>query len=227
MQVTNWPVIVEPGKKFLALPELRGSIPVPIWPQHIWLVSVHNVVQLWQHDFLKNNTHTGLKKLAAFESECIFIIEPYIHIFLCPWRVVYVLKVNWVEPFIQGEVQAKCQVCTTSDGMCKFTWKYNGPQSSVAELLGVYVYSQISSPCNHSHKWQALFTTTANPVCVSESEGWGSIPTRSLWGPLSTEFQFQETLDFQFVQPSWCLLVKTKYLSILYAKQGWIKNIEA
>ena len=38
------------------------------------------------------------------------------------------------------------------------------------------------------------------------------IPTRSLWGPLSTEFQFQVTLDLQFVQPSWCLLVRTKYL---------------
>ena len=38
------------------------------------------------------------------------------------------------------------------------------------------------------------------------------VPTRSLWGPLSTEFQFQVTLDLQFVQPSWCLLVRTKYL---------------
>ena len=28
------------------------------------------------------------------------------------------------------------------------------------------------------------------------------LPTRSLWGPLSTEFQFHETLDLQFVQPS-------------------------
>lgn len=39
------------------------------------------------------------------------------------------------------------------------------------------------------------------------------LPTRSLWGPLLTEFQFQETFDLQFVQPSWCLLVKTTYLS--------------
>lgn len=38
------------------------------------------------------------------------------------------------------------------------------------------------------------------------------LPTRSLWGPLSTEFQFQDTLDFQFVHPSWCLLVNTTYL---------------
>ena len=39
------------------------------------------------------------------------------------------------------------------------------------------------------------------------------LPTRSLWGPSSTEFQFHETLDLQFVQPSWCLLVSTVYLT--------------
>ena len=33
-----------------------------------------------------------------------------------------------------------------------------------------------------------------------------------LCGPVSTEFQFHATLEFQFVNPSWCLLVNTKYL---------------
>lgn len=29
-----------------------------------------------------------------------------------------------------------------------------------------------------------------------------NLPTTSLWGPLSTEFQFHDTFDLQFVQPS-------------------------
>lgn len=37
-------------------------------------------------------------------------------------------------------------------------------------------------------------------------------PTRSLWGPVSTEFQFQECGDPQLVNPSWCLAVRTTYL---------------
>ncbi len=37
-------------------------------------------------------------------------------------------------------------------------------------------------------------------------------PTRSMCGPLSTEFQFHEVLEGQLVHPSWCLLVKTTYL---------------
>ena len=38
------------------------------------------------------------------------------------------------------------------------------------------------------------------------------LPTMFLCGPVSTEFQFHATLEFQFVNPSWCLLVNTKYL---------------
>ena len=49
----------------------------------------------------------------------------------------------------------------------------------------------------------------------------GSLPTRSLWSPLSTEFQFHETLDLQFVQPSWCLLVKITYLHNDQAGNRW------
>lgn len=39
-----------------------------------------------------------------------------------------------------------------------------------------------------------------------------SSPTRSRWGPLSTEFQFHDVGDPQLVKPSWCFVVKTMYL---------------
>lgn len=38
-------------------------------------------------------------------------------------------------------------------------------------------------------------------------------PTISLFGPISMEFQFQEVLLGHIVNPSWCLLVNTKYLA--------------
>ena len=41
-----------------------------------------------------------------------------------------------------------------------------------------------------------------------------NVQTRSMWGPFSTEFQFQAVSDCQFVQPSWCLLVNTMYLQL-------------
>jgi len=37
-------------------------------------------------------------------------------------------------------------------------------------------------------------------------------PTRSRWGPTSTEFQFHETGEGQLVKPSQCLLVNIMYL---------------
>ena len=37
-------------------------------------------------------------------------------------------------------------------------------------------------------------------------------PTRSLLGPTSIEFQFQEYLDGHRQNPSWCLVVRTTYL---------------
>ena len=39
-----------------------------------------------------------------------------------------------------------------------------------------------------------------------------SIPTRSLLGPTSMAFQFQEYLDGQLVNPSWCFVTNTTYL---------------
>ena len=41
------------------------------------------------------------------------------------------------------------------------------------------------------------------------------IPTRSLCGPVSIEFQFQECLVGQLQNPSWCLDVNTMYLKIM------------
>lgn len=38
------------------------------------------------------------------------------------------------------------------------------------------------------------------------------VPKISLWGPLSTAFQFHDRLDGHNVNPSWCLLVRTTYL---------------
>ena len=54
---------------------------------------------------------------------------------------------------------------------------------------------------------------TASPGYLSTGVS-GVVPIRFLCGPTSSEFQFQETLDPQLVKPSWCLLVKTKYLKM-------------
>ena len=40
-----------------------------------------------------------------------------------------------------------------------------------------------------------------------------SSPTRSLCGPTSTEFQFQDVGEGQLVNPSWCFDVNTTYLN--------------
>lgn len=37
-------------------------------------------------------------------------------------------------------------------------------------------------------------------------------PTRSLCGPTSTELQFRDCAEGQFVNPSWCLAVNITYL---------------
>ena len=51
-----------------------------------------------------------------------------------------------------------------------------------------------------------------------------NVPTRSMWGPFSTEFQFQAVSDCQLVQPSWCLLVMTTYLRIINNDNDIIYN---
>ena len=50
-----------------------------------------------------------------------------------------------------------------------------------------------------------------------------AIPTRSLCGPVSIEFQFQECLVGQLQNPSWCLDVNTMYLQI-FAKLIILKH---
>lgn len=56
---------------------------------------------------------------------------------------------------------------------------------------------------------QKLITLTGNLKHILK---YSHLPTRSRWGPTSSEFQFQECLDPQSVYPSWCFEVKTTYL---------------
>ena len=64
------------------------------------------------------------------------------------------------------------------------------------------------SHCNS--RLHIIDTITMNmPDCINV---YAILPTKSLCGPVSTAFQFQEVLDGQLVKPSWCLLVRTTYL---------------
>ena len=55
-----------------------------------------------------------------------------------------------------------------------------------------------------SHKLKVIF--------IEPEEAQFNLPTRSLFGPTSIEFQLKETFEGQLVKPSWCLLVNTTYL---------------
>lgn len=65
---------------------------------------------------------------------------------------------------------------------------------------------------NISPKPALLLNTTS----IYGATGWkmkvSHLPTMSLFGPTSPEFQLNEYLDGQLQKPSWCLLTNTTYL---------------
>ena len=109
-------------------------------------------------------------------------VSIYLYIILCLKVVGTILQIERIEPFKEWMIQSKCDVCSISYGCCQFPWKWKMKRSSLLPHTRTYLAFKFS------------------------------LPTRSLCGPLSTEFQFHDTFDLQFVQPSWCLLVRTTYL---------------
>ena len=43
----DWPVVIEPGQELGAVPVRPGSFPVTVRPDHLGMVLVHNLYQLW------------------------------------------------------------------------------------------------------------------------------------------------------------------------------------
>lgn len=107
---------------------------------------------------------------------------------ICRKIVSLVCQVERIIPFIHGMIQAKFYVSLGPNCFCQFT-----------------CFIQMNS-----REWK--ISTRKEKEFDSKCRQF-ILPTRSLWGPTSIEFQLNEYVDGHSVYPSWCLLVNTMYFA--------------
>ena len=157
----------------------------PNWPM--------NLVHHW-------NINTSFTLL--FGLTTLLPCRPTLHCLICIVKVLWIL---WCFSFcrLQGAHGSPRHSSIYNNSRSKY--KYNGNQFSkllwhhqtvpITKIVLEHVGSIFVSLCSQPLKLQSC-----------------NLPTRSLCGPVSIEFQFQECLVGQLQNPSWCLAVKTMYL---------------